>query len=109
MKVRNGADIERQSEIARGLTRRQQGERTDGQPNPAGVAAREGRVQLGLAKAIQSEFDSQRLNDERREKIERLKQAIGSGSYQPPVDEVAASVGQEIVFEILSVSDSGEE
>lgn len=59
-------------------------------------------VNVSMAKMIAGELDPTKLAAERREKIERLKQLIASGEYNPPADLVAQAISEEIDFEITT-------
>ena len=59
-------------------------------------------VDIPVARAIQQELDPEKIEQERREKVERLKKLIAAGEYDPPRDKVAQAVGENIVLEILS-------
>jgi anti-sigma28 factor (negative regulator of flagellin synthesis) len=54
---------------------------------------------LGLK--IREELDPGKMLLERREKIERIKEQLKSGSYSIDADKVARSVGEEISLELL--------
>jgi hypothetical protein len=80
----------------------------DGQ-TPAGVARgpkdseeREARINVGLGRMIQSEFDLTRSAAERRQKIEELKALVAAGKYQPDSREVAQAVGEEIALAVMT-------
>jgi anti-sigma28 factor (negative regulator of flagellin synthesis) len=96
--------IETKAETAARLQR----EKASGQSSKGGNSAVAGErldtVDVALSKSIASELDPAKLITERKEKIERLKQAIASGEYNPSSDMVAAAVGQDILFEILDSS-----
>jgi anti-sigma28 factor (negative regulator of flagellin synthesis) len=54
-----------------------------------------------LGAAISQELDPVKIAEERRAKIESLKEQIRSGSYKPPVDNIAQAFGEEISTEII--------
>ena len=57
-------------------------------------------VSVGLASAINSEFNPATLQAERREKIEKLKELIKAGKYNPSSTDVASALDQEVTFEV---------
>lgn len=68
----------------------------------ASSAAAEDSVQFSALGAIlKSELNPSRMAEERRAKIEALKQQISSGTYKPPMEEVAKSLSEEISLEVL--------
>jgi anti-sigma28 factor (negative regulator of flagellin synthesis) len=64
-----------------------------------GVSDRFISSKLGLK--IREELDPAKMLQERREKIERIKEQVRSGSYSVDADKVARSVGEEISLELL--------
>jgi hypothetical protein len=54
-----------------------------------------------LGARIREELDPAKMAAERRAKIESLKEQIRNGTYAPPLQEVAQSVGEEISLEVL--------
>lgn len=61
------------------------------------------RVTLGnLSRLLSSELDPTAMATERRQRIEELKKLVASGKYNPPVQEVAKAVTQEIAAEIFT-------
>lgn len=63
----------------------------------------EGKVELGIGRAINRELDVTRLAEERQARVEELKRRIQSGTYeQPDSDTLARSVGEELVYEVLT-------
>jgi len=58
-------------------------------------------VDVSLAKAISAQLSPEAMAAERRQRIESLKQQIAEGKYNPSSEAIAASVGEELMFEIL--------
>ena len=54
-----------------------------------------------LGAILKSELNPSKMADERRAKIEALKAQIKNGTYQPPLENVAQAVGEEISLEVL--------
>ena len=50
---------------------------------------------------LKSELDPAKMAEERRAKIEALKEQIKNGTYKPPLEGVAQAVGEELSLEIL--------
>ena len=50
---------------------------------------------------LKDELDPAKMAEERRAKVEALKQQIKNGTYKPPVEGVAQAVGEELSLEIL--------
>jgi anti-sigma28 factor (negative regulator of flagellin synthesis) len=65
------------------------------------IGGQSDRVDVSLAKAISAEFSPDTMAAERRSKVERLKQLVAEGKYNPSSEAVARSVGEEIMFEIF--------
>jgi anti-sigma28 factor (negative regulator of flagellin synthesis) len=102
MKIKKGLGSELQSELAKGLKQRRANEQAEQQRAEESKTAPEGKVKLGLARAIHHELNPEEIQAERKEKIAALKEAIRSGSYNPPASEIAQAIGEEISFEILT-------
>lgn len=62
----------------------------------------EGKIDIGLASAINSQFNPATLESDRRAKVEELKKLIQSGQYKPSAEDVAQAVSSELALEILS-------
>lgn len=58
-------------------------------------------VKVGLAHAIASELNPDSMIAERAQRVQQLKSLIASGQYKPKSEEVAKSLGQELILEIL--------
>jgi anti-sigma28 factor (negative regulator of flagellin synthesis) len=56
--------------------------------------------------SIREELDPVKMAAERRAKIESLKEQIRNGTYAPPINDVARSVGEEISLEVLFGGDA---
>ena len=69
----------------------------------------EGRIALGLGKEIASEFDPQKMAEERRANFERIRALVAAGNYSIPSQGVAAKVKEEITMEILTANRAGAE
>jgi anti-sigma28 factor (negative regulator of flagellin synthesis) len=54
-----------------------------------------------LGSVLRQELDPVKMADERRAKIESLKDRIRNGSYAPPVENIAQALGEEISTEII--------
>lgn len=54
-----------------------------------------------LGARIKEELDPAKMTAERRAKIELLKEQIKSGTYAPPIEEVAQSFSEEVSLEVL--------
>lgn len=67
-----------------------------------GTLKGEDTVDISLAQAIHQQLDLGDVEATRRQKVENLKKLVQSGQYNPPTEEVAKAVGEDIVFEILS-------
>lgn len=69
----------------------------------AAVAGAEGdKVEFSsLGALLKSELNPSRMAEERRAKIEALKAQIKNGTYQPPIENVAQAVGEELSLEVL--------
>jgi hypothetical protein len=65
----------------------------------------EDKVDVGLAKAIQSQLDPEAMKTERRQRVEELKKLVQSGQYNPPSQAVASSIAEELFLEISSAED----
>ncbi|MCB0354702.1 MAG: flagellar biosynthesis anti-sigma factor FlgM [Bdellovibrionales bacterium] len=59
-------------------------------------------VHLSLGRAIQSELNPELLLQERAERVAELKKLVNSGQYHRSSEDVAAAVGQELLYEISS-------
>lgn len=101
MKIKRGGEVGLRDQQAVELKRRGRDVATD-RNEQAGRNSGSGTVDIGLARAINEQLDAEKLEEERQEKVERLKAAIKKGEYDPPVDKVANAVGREVVLEILS-------
>lgn len=64
------------------------------------------KVDVALARAINENLDPVMLLEERKKRVEEIKKLVNSGQYKPDSKAVAQAVGEEIVFEILTNSDS---
>jgi anti-sigma28 factor (negative regulator of flagellin synthesis) len=82
------------------------GQGEDGPGRALGVLGGDDSVNVSsLGALLKSELDPAKLAAERREKLEALKQQIKDGTYQPPLENVAKSLSQELSFEILLSGD----
>jgi anti-sigma28 factor (negative regulator of flagellin synthesis) len=54
-----------------------------------------------LGSVLRQELDPARMAEERRVKVESLKERIRNGSYAPPVESIAQALGEEISTEII--------
>ena len=59
-----------------------------------------------LASLLRQELDPVRLAEERKAKVESIKERIRNGSYAPPAEAVASSVDEEISLEVLFGGDA---
>jgi anti-sigma28 factor (negative regulator of flagellin synthesis) len=59
------------------------------------------KVNLRLKDTIEAALQSGDDTAIRRKRIEELKKLVQSGQYNPPVEDVARKLGEEITFEIL--------
>jgi anti-sigma28 factor (negative regulator of flagellin synthesis) len=59
-----------------------------------------------LGAMLRQELSPGRLAEERRAKIESLKEQIRNGSYAPPPEAVASAVSEEISLEVLLSGDA---
>jgi anti-sigma28 factor (negative regulator of flagellin synthesis) len=59
-----------------------------------------------LGAMLRQELNPGRMADERRAKIESLKEQIRSGSYSPAPEAVASAVSEEISLEVLLSGDA---
>ncbi len=59
-------------------------------------------VTVGLGKLLEQELDPARMEDDRRKKIDKLKELIASGSYNPSSTDVAKSMVEELTMGILT-------
>lgn len=59
-----------------------------------------------LASSLAQELDPVRMQEERRAKIDSIRERIANRTYNPPPDAVAASTGEEISLEILFGGDA---
>lgn len=50
---------------------------------------------------LKDELDPAKMAEERRAKIEAIKQQIKNGTYNPPLEGIAQAVGEELSLEIL--------
>lgn len=84
-------------------------EKASARKGDAGVTA-EGSLQAALddtmeissvGTLLQAELDPAKMSEERRAKIEALKEQIRNGTYKPPIEGVARAVGEELSLEIL--------
>jgi anti-sigma28 factor (negative regulator of flagellin synthesis) len=108
MKVR-GKDNELAQEAVK--IQKQQAEgvatrRSEAEGNPGravGLARRsEDTVNVSLGKAISEQLNQ--IEAKKNERFEEIKRLVQSGQYNPPINEVAQAVGEDIVFEILTAS-----
>ena len=60
----------------------------------------ETEVNVSLGRLIQSELGVEQLQAERREKVEKLKELIKAGEYNPSSEAVAEALGKELLVEI---------
>jgi anti-sigma28 factor (negative regulator of flagellin synthesis) len=58
-------------------------------------------VDVSLAKAISAELSPEAMVAERRSRVEKLKQLVAEGNYNPSSEAVARAVGEEIMYEIF--------
>ncbi len=54
-----------------------------------------------LGAVLRQELDPAKMAEERRAKIESLKERIRNGSYAPPVEGIAQAFGEEISTEVI--------
>lgn len=54
-----------------------------------------------LSALLKSELSPAKMADERRARIETLKEQIKNGTYAPPSEVIAQAVGEELSLEIL--------
>jgi anti-sigma28 factor (negative regulator of flagellin synthesis) len=54
-----------------------------------------------LGAMLRQELDPAKMIEERRAKVESLKERIRSGSYAPPTEAVAQSLSEEVTLEVL--------
>ena len=54
-----------------------------------------------LALLMGEELDPAKMAEERKRRVEELKQRISKGEYNPNITQVAGAVGEEISLEIL--------
>jgi anti-sigma28 factor (negative regulator of flagellin synthesis) len=59
-----------------------------------------------LGAMLRQELNTGRMADERRAKIESLKEQIRNGTYAPSAQAVASSVSEEISLEIMLSGDA---
>jgi anti-sigma28 factor (negative regulator of flagellin synthesis) len=59
-----------------------------------------------LGAKLSSDLDPAKMAEERRVRVENLKKRIQEGTYQPPLQDVARSMSEELSLEIL-LSDQG--
>jgi len=65
-------------------------------------AALEDSMQFSsLGALLKSELNPAKMADERRAKIEALKEQIKNGTYRPPVEGVAQALSEEVSLEVL--------
>lgn len=84
---------------ARDAAEKRGGLATELAASDAGAADRVEFSSLGAI--LKSELNPSKMADERRAKIEALKAQIKNGTYQPPLENVAQAVGEEISLEVL--------
>ena len=60
-----------------------------------------------LSAKIRAELNPANMVDERRIKVDQLRQQVANGTYAPPLESVARSISEEIAFEVL-LSGNGE-
>jgi|694.fasta_scaffold03844_23 flagellar biosynthesis anti-sigma factor FlgM len=101
------------SEIKDALFNRAQDARNEkaaGRKQGASAEAVQGSLQAALDDTMQissvgtmlkSELDPAKMAEERRAKIEALKEQIKNGTYKPPMEGVARALGEEVSLEIL--------
>lgn len=66
----------------------------------SGLAYGQSEVNVSLGRLIQNELNAEQLQLERRTKVEKLKELIQAGKYNPSSEAVAESVGKEILLEL---------
>lgn len=67
------------------------------------TVTKEDRVDVSsTASAIQSELNPAQFADERRQKVEKLKELVRSGKYFVSSDKIAQAIGDDITLEILT-------
>jgi flagellar biosynthesis anti-sigma factor FlgM len=54
-----------------------------------------------LSAKIRAELNPANMIDERRAKIDQLRQQVANGTYAPPPESVAKSISEEISLEVL--------
>ena len=54
------------------------------------------KIELGLSQAIRSELDPLKILEERKAKVDKIKELVLSNRYNAPTDAVAGSVKEEI-------------
>lgn len=54
-----------------------------------------------LGAVLRQELDPVKMAEERRAKVESLKERIRNGSYAPPVESIAQALGEEISTEVI--------
>ena len=86
--------------LANGIKRKKKGE--DSVSNDPAENSEDGKVNIQSSKSIASEINPEIFAAERREKVNKLKELIQSGQYNPKSEDIAAALQQDIVFEILS-------
>ena len=59
------------------------------------------KVNVGLSTAINNELNPEAMAAERRAKVQRLKELVAEGKYNPSSEAVAKSLGEEIISEIM--------
>ncbi len=64
-------------------------------------------VNVALSKAIHQELNPQEMLEGRRQRVEELKLAVQAGKYNPPSEDVARGVIEEIAYEIFFSGDAG--
>jgi len=81
----------------------------DGAPAAPGQLGADSVKVSSLAALLRSELNPARMGGERQQRIEQLKQQIKEGTYQPAVEDIAASVGEELSYEILLSGESSKD
>ena len=77
------------------------------QEDAKGAAASSDKVSLSsLGSVMRQELSAGSMAEERRQKIESLKQRIKDGTYNPSSEAVAGSVAEEISLEVLLGGDA---
>jgi hypothetical protein len=74
---------------------------TNSAPSLMGAIDEDSMQVSALGDLLRSELNPVKMADERRAKIDALKEKIKNGTYNPPLEGVAAAVGEEISLEVL--------